>query len=254
MKRLLFSSFFIVAFAAVSCACTFIPTPFCEQFYNGNAILYGKTIEAIDDGVRFQIFDQLTGSETNEIITIYDQAPFDCNGILYLEALTLLPMDLEVIVSLEQIDSLLNPWETIGDYRVPEYYTENRKLRVENGNVIGNITSPFEGDQFIPLSDFVSDLQTGNATCLILGIKDNYVHDVIAWPNPASDQVFLAKRDRSSKQIGRAFVYAQLGIKSELSLVSETSLDVSQLPNGFYVIEVMYSDGLRSRHKIVITH
>lgn len=127
-------------------------------------------IKVVDDGIRFQIFDLLIGNETNQIITIFDQAPFDCNGTFYLEAHTLLPLDLEVIVSVEQIDSLLNPWDVLGDYRVSEYYTENRRLIVVDDNVFGNITSPFGGDQSIPLSSFVSDLENGTAICLILGV------------------------------------------------------------------------------------
>lgn len=254
MNKLILSLIFISSFTTVSIACTFIPTPFCEQFDNGNTILYGKTIEVVDDGVRFQIFDLLTGNETDQIVTIFDQAPFDCNGIFYLEAISLLPLDLEVIVSIEQIDSLLNTWDNLGDYRVSEFHTENRKLRVEDNNVIGNITSPFDGDQSIPLSTFVAELQNGTATCLILGVEDDYVDDVVASPNPATDQVFLSNTDRSTIQIGQAFVYSQVGSRAELSVTSENSLDVSQLPTGLYVIEVMYSDGLRSRHKVIVTH
>ena len=254
MYRLILSLLFITSFATISSACTFIPMPFCEQFDNGNTILYGKTIEAVDDGVRFQIFELLTGNETDQIITIFDQAPFDCNGTFYLEAISLLPLDLEVIVSVEHIDSLLNPWDALGDYRVSEYYTENRRLIVENDIVIGNITSPFGGDQSISLSSFASDLQNGTATCLILGMEVNYVDDVIAYPNPASDLVFLSLADQSPIQIDQAFVCSQLGNRLELPSTFDSSLDVSQLPVGMYVIEVLYSDGLRSRHKIVIAH
>ncbi len=252
MFRHLLSLLFMISFTAISSACTFIPTPFCEQLDNGNTILYGKTIDVVDDGIRFQIYDLLTGNETDQIITIFDQAPFDCNGTFYLEALTLLPLDLEVIVSVEQIDSLLNPWDDLGAYRVSEYYTENRRLRVEDGNVIGNITSPFEGDQIVPLSTFVSGVQNGTVDCLILGVEDKYVDDVVASPNPATDQVFLSYSDRSSFRIDQAFVYSQVGSRVELWVTPENSLDVSHLPSGLYVIEVIHYDGLRSRHKIVI--
>ena len=208
-------------------------------------------IKVVDDGIRFQIFDLLIGNETNQIITISDQAPFDCAGTFYLEALTLLSLDLEVIVSVELIDSLLNPWDVLGDYRVSEYNTENRRLIVVNDSVFGNISSPFGGDRSIPLSSFVSDLQNGTATYLILGVVDHYVDDVIMSPNPATDQVFLSLADQSPILIDQAFVYSHVGSRTELSTTFDRSLDVSQLPVGLYL---MHSDGLRSRHRIRIAH
>jgi len=235
-------------------ACTFVPAPFCNEFDSSNTILYGKTIEVIDDGVRFQIFDVLTGNETEEVVTIYDQLPFECNGTFFLDAIVLLPMDLEVIVSIEKVDSLLNPWEVIGDYRVSEYYTQNRRLLVEDGNVTGNITEPFQNSQSISFDEFVSKIQGGTATCLILDVEDTYVDDVVALPNPVSDQLFLSYTDQSSIWIEQAQIYTQLGSRVELSVASDNSLDVSHFPNGFYLIEVQYSDGLRSRHKIVISN
>lgn len=83
---------------------------------------------------------------------------------------------------------------------------------------------------------------------------DNYVDDVVVSPNPAADQVFLSLANQSPILIDQAFVYSHVGSRTELSTTFDSSLDVSQLPAGLYVIEVMHSDGLRSRHRIMIAH
>lgn len=252
MSKLFYSAVLVIISINLSIACTFIPNPFCQQFDNGNTILYGKTIGLVDDGVEFQIFDILSGSETDEIITIYDQAPFDCNGTFYLNAELLLPLDLEVIVSLEKIDTLLNPWEEIGDYRVPEFYTDTRRLIVENENVTGVISSPFS-EQTISLDDFIAAVQNGDADCsLVLNVGNEYTDDVIMSPNPATDFVYLSSSDNRVIQIAQSIVYSQVGYQSHLNLDSDNKFDVSHLPVGMYVIEVLYTDGLRSRHKIVV--
>lgn len=236
----------------VTLACTFIPDPFCDVFDTDTAILHGRSIEIIDQGVRFEIITHIRGEEQRDTVIIYDQLPFECNGEFSLVAQQFAPLGAEVVIALPQVDTLLNPWETIGDYRVPNYWLHTTRLEVEAGEVKGNITQPF-GIQSMPLDDLIIEVQDGTANCSIISnvTESDATLSLSIYPNPTSDYLYITLDE--SQNLWAVSLVDIYGREFYRSTADVNTIDVSGMPVGSYILRARHGSGAISNHIIVIT-
>lgn len=71
-------------------------------------------------------------------------------------------------------------------------------------------------------------------------------HDLVLFPNPASDRVFL----QTEQELGMVKVYSSMGQSLDLS-IEEDHFDIGTLPRGTYFVVVALSDGQRITQKFI---
>ncbi len=117
-----------------------------ESRYNNTTIVTGVVVSADDDGVDFEIIDVLAGVETRSTVRIWDGTDFDCNGLHSMAVSDFLRVGDRIVINMPLIDQIENPWDVIGDYRMPMPWGLNPILRIVDGMVTGLIVGYYNQD------------------------------------------------------------------------------------------------------------
>lgn len=75
-------------------------------------------------------------------------------------------------------------------------------------------------------------------------------NQLIIYPNPATNKVFF----KSSQEIAKIKVYDFTGAEKFCKLVDNNSLDVSNLNNNTYFLQLFFSNGQQTTKKLLINH
>lgn len=230
-------------------ACSWIPTSFCVTVNDrpGDAVISGRVMNVDADGMDLEVIDVLRGAEEREVIRIWDGTDFDCNGTFSMAASDLGAIGDSIIVVMPMIVAIENAWDVIGDYRRPDYFGRITDLRIINGVVLGYIAGqamqPFDA---IPYVEFVPIWAAGAIGCsdfLSVGEKgqgsfhlQNPVHDLLEL-----DLHGVAGPNRSIR------VHTMNGhvVLQRDMATSPGRIDVSGLPSGVYILEMIDPDGIR---------
>lgn len=252
MKSILQTLLLALIFIQSALACSFVPNAFCKTFDSDQYIFHGEAIALIDDGILFEVYTHVKGDEVKDTIVIYDQQPWDCNGDHPLFADGFAPIGFEALLTVERIDTIINPWEKLGDYRVPNYWLNTSVLPVENGVATGDITEPFTaGSQSIEVDELAMKINDGTATCSIISSIENYEYydEVLIFPNPASDYIYI--QDQSPKVAISQITITNIA-GTPLAKTDQDYLNITNLPQGMYIINIQRLNGIITSHKIVI--
>ena len=100
MKKLYTLGFSVLALFQTATACSWIPTSFCETSNDrpDDVVISGKIIGVDDDGIDVAVIHVLKGTESSEVIRIWDGTDFDCNGLFSMAASALGDVDDTIIV------------------------------------------------------------------------------------------------------------------------------------------------------------
>ena len=177
-------------------ACGYSPRSFCEMIsvFNDN-ILYGRVIEHNTSSIRFEVLNILRGQESRDTITVWDNQ-YECMGINMLPANVIGQVGDTALISVSIIDSLQNPWDVLGDYRIPNHSTFTYFLSVENdtlkGLVKGAELAPRDYQLWeISLFDFLSNWDlNSNCDALRVGVQElSELQQIGVYPNPTTDNL-----------------------------------------------------------------
>ena len=242
-------------------ACTFIPLPFCYYVLSwepDHEIFIGEVTEIIPNGVRFEIKETLRGDQGNGIITIWDDEPIDCNGLFVQSVGRIAGIGEEVILSTEKIDSIINPWDQMGDYRTPLITFAESILKIRTDSVHGFISGGLDLDSWIfsiHLDEFkeriFKDLECPS---FFVSTKEEVSKERFeVFPNPTRSiaYVHLLNNDfREEDYLIR--IYTSTGVLFRQQNLTNM-IDMSNLPNGIYYLVVINPEGsLIGRKRVVV--
>lgn len=77
--------------------------------------------------------------------------------------------------------------------------------------------------------------------------------DIQVYPNPANNVISVVSPDNVTLKVTILNLMGQV-ILQENDIISQTTLDVSNLPNGLYIISLEDDKGNKKQHKIAISH
>lgn len=178
-------------------ACSFNTTPFCQRTDpNSSTIIYGKIADTIPHGIRLEVFQVYRGTVMNDTITIWD-SKFWCMDTTQLPASAIGNIGDTVIVDVPYVDSIANPWEVIGDYRMSNFYVHNMFLSVQGDSVYGFIAGypsapPYYQTNVYSLEAFKTWLETDEDCNTLVSIQEPSVMDLLSvYPNPATEYIAI---------------------------------------------------------------
>lgn len=133
----------------------------------------------------------------NDTITIWD-SKFWCMDTTQLPARQIGNIGDTVIVDVPYVDSIANPWEVMGDYRMDNFYAHNMLLSVQGDSVYGFIagypSAPFEHQTRVyGLEAFKTWLETDDNCNTLVSVKEPSVMDLLSiYPNPTADYISIS--------------------------------------------------------------
>jgi hypothetical protein len=258
MRTLLLSLIFLIVTTYQSMACSIDPSQqyFCRYGqYTDYSIIRGEIVKEINQGIRIKVFEVYRGPATSEVITVWDDADFDCNGTLFFgDATNMGRVGETVLVYIQEITEVNNSWEKLGDYRNIYVYINNfpthRINLVQKGNKIkGPIT---EGLWSVSVDKIAGTLRE----CIGESVYEKPIYisgdgSMNLYPNPARDDLFIAgSGEAADVQIFN--LSGQLVVKKTI-FIAEEGINVESLSPGVYIC-VAEIDGVISRKKFMVVN
>lgn len=235
-------------------ACSFIPEPFCRtlSIRAGQLVVSGEIVGVDTLGIDLKIIDVLRGSESREIIRIWDGTDFDCNGIWSMAAADIGVLSDTVLIILPQIVEIENDWDVIGDFRRPHPYTGTPELKVEDNVVKGFINgianSPPQFNLWnFEYAVFVERIMASGDCSSIVSTKEPLTLSSIRINNPFSDNLRIQLEEAPTE--GSLTLFSLSGavvFREELRGQRQVEVAATDLGAGVYVLEI------RARNKIPV--
>lgn len=240
-------------------ACTIIPKFFCENintYHPTYVVMSGKIIDTIENGVRFEVFETLRGNETRDTVTIWDDVPYICLGPYPRKANKLGTINDSIVVALPKIDSTINAWEKMGDYRTPEVYAYFTTLRIEAGFVKGFVAGQAGGFNYVSVLHYdafkESVVQQGACSRVVATSDFHLQNNLSVHPNPFRDQLFVTLPNFNAATLTYYITNMQGQILQQGNIANQTHIDTSDLPRGMYLLLIINQKGiLLARQKVV---
>lgn len=226
-----------------ACSCDLFYS-FCSSHTRHDISLSGVIVDTFPNGISMKVLQVLRGTHQSDTITVWDLGgPYDmCNdsasGIT--RAASLGNIGDTIITALPRIDTLKNPWDIIGDFRVPGFICWEYKLTVHHNTVIGKISggpycqfmnnclTSYNYDSF--LVHFPAKSMDCTTWLTVDKQPDAFFH---YYPNPADAQLVIKTLARGELTITRSngqYVDA-MTIESQ-----QTSLSTQHWPPGLYIL------------------
>jgi hypothetical protein len=259
MKNAFLISLFILP-VEIFC-CSFALEPFCTTISKNsdNIIVYGTIISKDDDGLDFEVIEVLKGEENKTQIRIWDGLDFDCNGPFDMSVNTIGEINDTILISLPKLDTIVTPWDVIGDYSTPVPYGNTPKIFVTGSIATGYITSSIYNEnsysqtiEYEKLRDAIKSHGDCTDIELISNTSDPATQNKINIQNPASST--LSIRQSNVAEIVEVSLYSITGKK----LITRKTIDqleiaisIAHLPANLYVLQMINSDNTQHIMKLV---
>lgn len=229
---------------AYACSCDLFYA-FCSSHTKHDITLSGVIVDSLPNGITMKVLQVFHGIDQRDTIPIWDLGgPYDlCNdstsGIT--RATSLGNVGDTVIVALPRIDTIKNPWDNIGDYRVPGFICWEYKLTVNQHTVEGKISGGpychFTNNclETYDYDSFIVDFPTKSKSCTTwLTVDPNqpeiYFH---YYPNPSTSQLSIETLARGVLTITQSNGQVIDVIEVENH---QTTLSTHHWPPGLYVL------------------
>lgn len=255
MKTLL-TTFFLLFLTITTFACDPIFYGFEKSIchFNEENIFVGKIVDQGGQYADIAIIDQVRGCESQNAIRIWDGSIYDCNGPFDAPATALGEVGDSVLFIAQQIDTLENTWDVLGDYRRPVQFNYPGYVLIENGLVSVSINQNW---QLMPYAGYIQHLKDNDTeNCLeectevALSTHNNSINSISIYPNPSSDQLFI---ESTSTAIQSIRIFNTLGelIHHTRQADHNQSINVSAYAQGIYYAHIKAGDALEVRKIIV---
>ncbi len=257
MKKLILLFIVNFVFTLKLLACSYTPISFCatSESFSENLIVFGKIVSIDNNGIDFEIIDILKGQENKTIIRIWDGVDFDCNGNWSMSASELGAINETIIVALPKISEKKSDWETLGDYRRPDFFGYTPNLKVNNGIVSGYITDNNAGSEpYNRQADyeiFKNSWETNqNCSSVVLG-TENYKSESTFKILSLSNNKFKILSNKNAEFKISVYNINGLKIESNEIIQKEFEIDLSKYSTGIYFVSLTYKNNRIQNFKII---
>lgn len=255
MKKLYTLGIAVFVLHQTAAACSWIPTSFCETSNDRpeDVVISGKVIGVDDDGIDVEVLHVLQGTESREVIRIWDGTDFDCNGLFSMAASALGDVDDTIIVVMPLITEIENTWDVLGDYRRPNYFGASTELRVTNGMIGGYIWGPAMTPVYqMPYLHLISNWNEGPDACSVFLSVDG-VQESEPFSAYIMDYTF---RMSIPSNVGSSSEVRLIGSKGQVLMVlpvqvGDMQVELPGLAPGVYVVELITERGTRISNRVV---
>jgi hypothetical protein len=258
MKYILLISASLVFFSSTfACSCS-AGKPFCSTHSRYSITASCVVVNTFTHGVSVKVLNLLNGNENRDTITIWDiGGPYNmCNDSLESASAAYLVGHIgdTVILALQLIDSAINAWDVIGDYRTPGFQCDEYRLFVKNKVIYGFISGwqSCYNDclRHYDYNDFIVDFPVKSLNCETwLAIDDFSSQDILTfYPNPTSGIITIKAAER-----GIISVMNDLGqiIDSFPMAYNEQQILTDKLAKGIYTLTFQTKRAVVARKFIV---
>jgi len=223
-------------------------------------IFVGKIIKQEDRYIHLKIIDRPRSCEEQPIIRIWDGPTVYCNGPFDSSVSELGSVGDSIICFAQKIDTILNSWDVIGDYRRPIDISHKNFKKIQNNHVLD-----FPGDGFpvnttqdtIPYQNYINqldsdcmevDCSTDIENCIDNPMNCNTL-ELSIFPNPAHERVsfstnYIWDNFLITDITGRVVLEGKRGED-----VSE--INVSDLSQGVYIFSLIEVGGVVKSEKFI---
>ncbi len=211
---------------------------FTELTYNGSLVAFGVRVKAVIGSKKSIITN--TNTETKVIADISDNTTLNVNsGAAYVAE----PKGIKSVLS---YNVFLND-ELVADGVTGHSFTfnENDHLTVEGVNTYkAGVQAVFTtGNSIIVPIDFEY-----NHIVDTIGVVDNIDAKLVLYPNPATNNITISHTENSTIEI-----YSAVGklVKTVTNNSTISTISVATLPNGTYIVKVVFDEGNVYRNMII---
>ncbi len=193
-------------------------------------VLPGSIISYLSH-LRFPYNGQINGAAEFRLLLSRDKVP-DPNDLLVSKQV----INLKTKTTLSGKFILPNNLSPGTYYLIGDMFSKNPKIRFSFKTVIQRIQIGKSGNiqELEERSEFMQESQ----------------HDLQIYPNPFNENLNIIQSG-TGKEISKIEMYNIIGVRIANLNISQSSLDMSQLPSGTYLIRVEYQDGRQAVQKIV---
>jgi hypothetical protein len=258
MKYIILLSASLAFFSSTfACSCS-SGQSFCNTHSRYSITASCVVVNTFSHGVSVKVINLLNGNENRDTITIWDiGGPYNmCNDSLEFASAAYLVGSIgdTVILALPLIDSVINSWDVIGDYRTPGFQCDEYRLFVKNNVVYGFISGwKFCNNdclRYYDYNDFISDFPAKRLNCETwLAIDDFSSNNILTfYPNPTSSVITIKTAER-----GTISVMNDLGqiIDSFFVFYNEQQILTDKLAKGIYTLTFQTKRAVVARKFIV---
>ncbi len=260
MKHLFLISALLVLFnSSFGCGCgSNISFCYCHKWYDLSTSCV--IVDSFSHGISLKVLHVLNGAENRDTIKVWDMGgPYNmCNDSLTNSRAALLgKVGDTLIIALPKIDTIINPWDVIGDYVTLGFNCTAYNLKVVNNTVTGLISGTFNYPQCsnciwsYNYDNFISDFPTKSLSCQTwLSTNDVTAPERLSfYPTP-----FESSLSFSGDIVNRITSITATDIIGQTVPVVVSGNTVS-FPNpsasGLYIINTTLSDGNVLSHKVL---
>jgi len=171
-------------------------------------ILTGEIIEKGEQYIDLKIIDHPRSCETQPIIRMWDGSTVWCNGPFDAPVAPFGSVGDSVICIAQKIDTILNPWDIIGDYRRPITFNYENFKKIQDNQVL---EFPISGNAYdtIPYQNYISQLDSScmevDCTTSVSGnCEDNPLIcnelGLSLFPNPAYEKLRFSTNEWNNRR------------------------------------------------------
>jgi hypothetical protein len=255
MKKLHILCIAVFAMYQTASACTWIPTSFCETSNDrpGDVVISGKVLSVDDDGIDVEVIHVLQGTESREVIRIWDGTDFDCTGLFSMAASALGDVDDTIIVVMPLVTEIENTWDVIGDYRRPNYFGAITELRVTNGIIGGYIWGPSMTPVYqMPYLHLISNWNEGPDACSVF-LSVHGVHESEPFTARLVDNFLVLSIPLHAGSGSTLRLLASNGqvLAEQVMSAGSKQVELSGLATGVYHVVLVDQNGTRSFTRVM---
>jgi hypothetical protein len=242
--------FILVIFCSIEKAepCSFIPTSFCHNIsYRSDDVFLLKFIQSDTTSCKAIVIETLKGNvPVLDTIIIYNFVTW-CMDYDTMKLNSIGSVGDTFLIQLPKIDTVINSWDTIGNYRFHDFMQGTNELKYSSDTLSGYITgisiAPYQFKIHKMEYDFFKiNWLNGYLNCdsLVVGInKTNTINNASIFPNPANNQIEISippdavSKYRNSIQFQLYDITGKMMETKEI-FTEKTLMPISQVPQGIY--------------------
>jgi len=244
MKNIYILSCFIFLLVSKGYSCDPITFSFCvsSEDFSQEKIFSGKIFNQDANSVELEIIEVLRGEESSSTVTIWNGTDIYCNGPFFMWTSHYGDINDTVICVVQEISSVENSWDVVGDYRRPSSINHITFLTVENGS-IENWGENYSYSEFI--NNEVDD-------CISTYSNEYLLDELNVYPNPTSNSLVIDEGNYNGKTYSIIAINGQI-IHPLTSLPNSNTINVNELYSGVYLLKVIDADGIQSITRFIKT-